>query len=689
MKSHLYTILAIEAALYISGTQPGQACGPYFDDIPTPEYFAKNHIDEKSMSDYFKAENLRLWQSATSERIPLSDIEQAVYHDSNRDLYNYTGDSNNLFYRYLGNTRHGDMVSFLDVAKRVERFCHDLNYRSPWYYPSSRYSGDDDVEYSSAIIDKDIEYEIKHCDDQLLRERYFLQKTRLLFAQRKYQACIEYVDSVFGDVPADHLMRRMATRYAAGSWYRLDNTQRADSLYASAGDIWSLSVENSMEYMAKANPDAPQLMEYIRFHAYSPTALRQADNLADRLLAEKRVKNRGDWYFLRAYTALELDEDTIKAGNYIDNAVKETFADEQLSHQAMTFKARLDLLRGNFASLYANISRAAKNLDCMSADYKERIRYIGNVIYADAIPLLWQKGDYATAIYLCAFADKLFNPESAGADHGSLTTQLMQSLSSKQLIAAYGRMSGGSALFNFLSKRAPISRDYVYEMIGTLAMREGDYGRAEQYLSRVSTRFLQAMNVYRQGYLGRDAFKPYGKRGDEYTYDDGSTYRYVSSPVSHDKVTLGNADAKLRFARQMRGYQRTMKSDRNPDRRAMARIMYAIGRRNSFEECWALTQYWDGMPVTLFSPSIEYYGDDFARDNYGFLENYSGSQQYKEIEKTYRTEIAEAMAMFATDEARAEAEYLMGNVKTVVLKYPDTPTGQYVKTHCDHWRAWL
>lgn len=54
------------------------ACGPYNPIIPTPEFFglAGPH---KNMSEYEREENLRLWQSLTSERIPLDDIEEVVY----------------------------------------------------------------------------------------------------------------------------------------------------------------------------------------------------------------------------------------------------------------------------------------------------------------------------------------------------------------------------------------------------------------------------------------------------------------------------------------------------------------------------------------------------------------------------------------------------------------------------------
>ena len=56
----------------------GSACGPFYDFIPTPDFFysAQNEI---SIADHQRQENLRLWQQLTSPYIPLSDIEDLVY----------------------------------------------------------------------------------------------------------------------------------------------------------------------------------------------------------------------------------------------------------------------------------------------------------------------------------------------------------------------------------------------------------------------------------------------------------------------------------------------------------------------------------------------------------------------------------------------------------------------------------
>ena len=59
------------------------------------------------------------------------------------------------------------------------------------------------------------------------------------------------------------------------------------------------------------------------------------------------------------------------------------------------------------------------------------------------------------------------------------------------------------------------------------------------------------------------------------------------------------------------------------------------------------------------------------------------------VEERYTREVATALAMLKTDEARAKAEYILGNIKTIVVKYGNTTTGQFVKSSCDNWKNWI
>ncbi len=348
-------------------------------------------------------------------------------------------------------------------------------------------------------------------------------------------------------------------------------------------------------------------------------------------------------------------------------------------------------------------------------DFSQALVEIGvrNAIYSDWVPWLWRHRDYATAILLSGYADNLaprtratygyvstykeyklqycedrtasmseirssdeyYNPQ----DYGSLSFQLMGSLTSRQLMAAYGKMQSHTPLYTFLRRKARTDRDYVYELAGTLSLREEDYAGAVRYLSMVSSQYLRTTNIYKQGWLKGDPFQAYG-----------ASWTSVV-PVSCGGDDQSEETAKLRFARQMLALQRQMRHGRSADERGMARLAYAVGRYNSFEDCWFMTQYWRGEGVLLFSPASEYYyGDYEAGDGkpYGFLYSY-GKEDSKAAQALYSREVAAALAMLASDEARARAEYYLGNLRTVVRRYGETAMAGHVRARCDRWRQWL
>ena len=339
-----------------------------------------------------------------------------------------------------------------------------------------------------------------------------------------------------------------------------------------------------------------------------------------------------------------------------------------------------------------------------------------NIIYVHWIPKLWKNEDYSTAILLCGYADNMFcskqrypqcdssyfdysvesnmtisemrNSEKYSNlnDYCNLSFQLMGSLHSSQLINVFRQIATDTSLFNYLKKYARIDRDYIYELIGTLALREENYKRAIVYLAQISEKYPRTMNVYKEGYLQRDPFVTYPTRWRSYTYGD-TTWEYECS--TNNRQLTDSCHAKLIFASKMYRYQQDMKTGKTDDERGLARLRYAIGRFNSFEECWALTQYWRGECVpSLFYPALQY-TENNTFNIYNFLYDYEKKIGHKQTEELYQSECKKAMAMLQSDEAKAEAEYLFYNVRAIIKRYPDTSIARMVRTSCDHWRLWL
>lgn len=698
MKSNLSIRLLISLLLVGLAVLESSACGPFNPIIPTPEFFHKYGWG-KSMADFDREENLRLWQSLTSDRIPLNDIYKVVYRDSWDAFDRATSvskDNSNLFYRYINNTRDDEIKDFLQTAKSIEQSWASI--QSPWYYPRSRDNNSEPNNFSEQIERS------KQYDGSRLRDRYALQVTRALFASRQYAECIVYVDSAFADIANDNLMKRMAQRYVAGCWSRLDEVSRADSLFALAGDIWSLSVDKPAVYMIKHNPNAPQLVEYIRTHAKDSVLASDIYPLARRLVASNKAKCPGDWNFILAYIDNEYNGRTDAAHSEIHRAVNQKFSSDELRDLARAYKMKIDARIGDKSNLLSDLKWIENLMDPLNAESKEWIRRCQNVVYEDWVPALWRKKDYSTAILLCSYADN-FSPKSQRytacspsrygrpdvsltrqqmrysedvfnlTDYGCLSFQLMGSLNSSQLASTYARIMSNTPLYSFLRRKANTDRDYYTELIGTLALREENYARAEKYLSQVSSHYLKTMNIYKSGELIGDPFKAYSSRDRK----------------------ICNPDAKLKFAKKMKEYQHTMRNGRSSDDRGLARLMYAIGRYNSLNSNWALTEYWRGDPY-MFKPDLQYWEDDFARENYGFLHGYKvyepsyddDEEEYVDpTEKIYEAEKKAALAMLRTDEAKAKAQYILFNLKTIIKHYGNTTTAQHIRTSCDHWKSWL
>lgn len=644
------------------------------------------------MSDYDREENLRLWQDLTSSRISLRDIEQVVYKDSWDEVMNYICEpslSNNPFYTYLENTADREVENLLLVAKDLE--ARWKKKQSPWYYPRERTGYSESSDYHD-IIKRCQEY-----DGERLRDRYALQAVRALFASRCYDECISYCDSAFANIPDTNLMKRMAMRYAAGSWNRLGHKAKADTIFALTGDIWSISNNNPVKLMADLNPDAPQLMEYIRSVATDSDWVCNIVPVARRMLKNRHVKNKGDWHFFMAHYYYMFEHNPKQTLSQIYRALGNTFSTSELKDLARIYKMKLEAHSGSAQPLVADMRWLERKCDVLNPDAKEWIRRIQNILYQDWIPEIWKKQQYATAIMLAAYADNLepiaswrdsWRGEAAGSiDYGSLSFQMMGSLTSSELAQACREMQESTPLLMLLRKNMCADSNYYKELLGTLALREENYGLAIMYLSEVSPAYQRDMNIY--NYLRRNPFAAYPSRWETFSFSDEDDGWEIESKVSGNN-TVSPMNAKLNFAQRMLAYQEEMNNGETADKRGLAALMYAIGRRNSLEECWALTQYWRGCYVGLFVPELDYWSmDSCTTDNYAFLYDYESTVGHNATEARYDREIKASLAMLESDEARAQAEYLLGNLSTVVKRYGKTTTARLVKTSCDNWQSWL
>ncbi len=204
----------------------------------------------------------------------------------------------------------------------------------------------------------------------------------------------------------------------------------------------------------------------------------------------------------------------------------------------------------------------------------------------------------------------------------------------------------------YLNERGYVDTDYIYEIIGTLYLREMNYEKAYEWLSKVSKGYQKRTNIAKEGYFKLDPFKyQFNKKN----YIDNSE------------------DYKLRFAQGMNNLERIMNSDAEPNRKANAKIKYAVGLRNSFGRCWYLTEY--GYELGT------YFNWFTSSDREGFKENAFAQKAYNKVD----TLIEQAMSEFTDPEQAAQAQLEMMNYATLMKEYPQTRAAMQIRGRCDNY----
>ena len=475
----------------------------------------------------------------------------------------------------------------------------------------------------------------------------------------------------------------MALDYAAGAWARLGERERAAELFTRTGNYQMAIHYGDERSIILSHPDAVGIMGDIQASVNDSLKMAEYDEIAAEVISQGNTRYPGDWYFLRAFVAADLRGDNATAAPLIRRALSLPFSSDDFRDHARAFSIKVNTTLGNTTNLLADLNWFESKIDLTSPNAFKWQKMIRNIIYADAVPALWKSGDYTTAILLCAYADNRFEYDYwQCSTYRSLTFQMMQSLTSDQMIDFVLQTRASSPSTNFLRRYLPSDPDLYNDLIGTLALREENYSRAMSYLALVSTDYERSMNIY--PYLRRNPFTPY--------------------PAREENRFLPSADrAKYSFASRMNQYRQTMTNSPDPDIRARARLDYAIGLRNAQTDCWALTQYWNCTYLPNFATPYTQCDRYDIHIDYSFLKNglqnlvgeldydynYVYTPEYKEIELRYAAEVIAALRSFQSPEAKAEALYLLNDLPTVVACYPSTPTAAHIRSSCDRWQSWL
>lgn len=683
----LKTYLSI-LILLLSGLH-SYACGAFerwYDEYSREPLF-KFHFYQgdilKSYADSQSEENVWLWRNLTNYSIPDSIVVQGLYKtnlDSMAVALN-KGDTSNGFLKWIYNHKATDLKEFLLLAKELEELRH--NRVSAWYYPSGK-SGFDEASNErkkfQAIIEK--------CNSNRtgrLADRYALQAVRAYMSMGEYQNCIDQYNQTLAKYSDKNLFKRMAKGYIAGCYVRLGDSDKADEIFAQLGDYVSLSREDKLEFMAKTNPECDRFKTELNYYIGYCDSIKNMRyyRIADIALKSPKTVHRGDWLYLKAYIEKAYRNDTIAALRYVRKALANSFSMPQMRDDARFFKICLSPFN------QISLSDIKWMLDRGGGEWERHI------------PDLIERKELTKALLLANYdimPDTMRYDETGRDWHTWANTgfQMLLSCKADEVVRYKNELNHPTMdLTSILKSHIRHDSDYLNEIIGTLYLREGKYGSAVRYLSNVSFGYQVSMNIFKGEYLRYDPWCYYYSSGDAwyhpwYNYhndeeDDDNEPEYYEPYVAKSKVTYleSQTNAKLNFAKEMVRLENTIRNEKDIDKRALARLRYAIGRYNSLNTCWALTQYWLGASNQC------YYCDYLNEYGYKFKFVIDTPRELKGLDNWFENEVEDLFKTLQNPETIAEVHLILRNYRTLAKHFPETNAGRLIASRCDSWNDWL
>lgn len=434
---------------------------------------------------------------------------------------------------------------------------------------------------------------------------------------------------------------------------------------------------------------------------------------ASRAAASPNCHQKGMWNYALAYLYY-LDNNFSKAAYYLAQAERSK-ATPFIKESIRAFRFLFDAHYANNTQKYkSKLLQELKWLDeCMSRDveldaannwqYENKMNYsfyfwqdvARRVLLCEACPRIEKAGNPVLALQLANYASNRIiqlspiygayhygyeDPEERESytsyismpefrnnwsdrnpfDYSSQFFDLINS-SSADVAARYALniTSPTSELDRFLNERGYVENDYICDIVGTLYLREMNYKKANEWLSRVSQDYQRRTNIAKEGYFKLDPF----------------CYQFDKKHFIAD-----SNDYKLRFAQEMLRLENIIQSDAEINRKADAKIRFATGLRNSFGYCWYLTdyEYLLGYKEGANGLNWEWYSSSCRE---GFAKNKYAQRAYRRVDELTN----EALSEYTNPELAAKARLEMMNFKELIEKYPTTQIAAYVRSRCDNY----
>ena len=458
-------------------------------------------------------------------------------------------------------------------------------------------------------------------------------------------------------------------------------------------------INNELEFVYNLQPNSPyipdELQNWLIFLDNNDTIdkndtiyngrfmydnIRNIIKVANKAVRNKKTKNKAMWYYTLA-ALYDRKGENHKALSFLycgekyprTPFLRDSYRVLRMYLEAKTSAYNADYEQKLFTDLKWLVSKVENE---KPKDFKEKFMpdntsYIGgyqncaNTYYwNDAMrrillrvvcPRMHKAKNYVREVQLANLADNLLMQVNG---YSNEMFQIMERQTYSQTKEYFYRIYHPQDDFDtYLNSKEKIGKYYWYDILATKCMREQRYSKAIVYLRQIPLSFQKGMDVYY--YMNKDPF----------SYDR-ETFKSVPSLAENYK---------LHFAQRMDKYQRLMKFHHNPNVRADAKIMYAIGLRNSVHRCWCLTRYssnWENNGVKYCLPEINYPSDATL----------FRCEKYKELSDKL---INQAINTYRNKEKAARQLQKLLYFKRILDDFGETETAQRVRSTCDRWRDYV
>lgn len=610
--------------------------------------------------------NIVAWQSLIGWQCPDSDIYTVVYKSSIADMQHIRNRHSaprslrtNRFAQAL--CHRDDLSDFLIIAKRCEKAREAI--LDPWYYPSHH------CPYV-ATLEEVINTAKAHGTDSLLHDRYALQQMRAQSTLGHYQDNVKLWEQYASQLPENNILRTLMTDYAAGAYQNIGQDSIAQQVILNETGYYDnpdLFVHIESELRQADYQGIPQTEWEIKrmrntFLAWRETALAA--------IRHPKTRHMAEWYYTLAYIDDVLCNDA-SSEHYLRMAEKadgDTFIRESIHLFRIYRDAKSLPVNDTYEQqMYVHLrwieQRLARDFpqwqqdgqDAPKVRYKEgyiignystyywndMLRRIGLSIYA---PRLKNAGHTMRALEVVNYAENCFFSIIGSSfmqdNHFGYLFQVLDTHPA-DFTLQYIRylQQPDDSLSRFLSRHSYIDFDWLYNIAGTLCMRENRFDKASTVLAHLP-----------QTYTG------------DSIHNDPFVIDYRGRTVATASTT------RRALAAELVRLEQQMKSAPDINDRADAQIQYAIAIRNMFTIAWEAVAYGLGNPW--------------------YIDSYTSNTHKAYIRPALQHSdklLSQALQMYTDPERAAAAELSLLNFRTVVTKYPNTKAASSVRSACENY----